>query len=301
MATMVLDIGGTAIKSAICENAELRDVRETPTEASKGSGHMMRLATSLIRSYQADGHRFDRIGVSTAGQVDPISGTILFGNSNFPGYTGTCVKSILEQAFHVPTFVENDVNAAALGEARFGDGRNIPDFVMLTYGTGVGGALFLDGALYHGSSFSAGEFGAIVVHPEALDPERDLLAGCYERYASTTALVAMARQSDATLTDGRTIFRRRHEPAVWQVIDRWIWEVAYGLVTIIHMLNPACVLLGGGVMEQECILPRLSEILLRHLMPSFSHATLKPAALGNRAGLLGASVLHEQTHRRKPL
>lgn len=298
MATVVLDIGGTAIKSGIYKDGELSCLRETPTEAARGAGHVVRLALELVRSYQKE-HELHRIGISTAGQVDPVAGRIIFANDNIPGYTGTELKTLMEQEFHLPTCVENDVNAAALGEAHFGAGRGIRDFVCLTYGTGVGGALFLNGSLYSGSSFCAGEFGGIVTHPEDRRPNEDLFSGCYERYASATALVCQAKKLDPSLHNGREIFKRQDEPAVRELIDRWILEIAYGLVTIIHMTNPACVILGGGVMEQDYILTRLQTLLKAHLMPSFSHAALKRAELGNRAGMLGAAQLHERTDRRE--
>ena len=191
----------------------------------------------------------------------------------------------------MPVAVENDVNAAAIGEASFGAGRGQKDFVCLTYGTGVGGAMFLNGELYSGSSYSAGEFGGIVVHPENRDPEQDFFSGCYERYASTTALVASAMGFDHSLSNGRAIFERQGEPEVQQIIDKWIMEIVYGLVTIIHMVNPSCAILGGGVLEQPYVLQQVKEKLMQNLMPSFRHVEIKKAELGNQAGMLGAAML----------
>lgn len=169
MAIMVLDIGGTAIKSGLYIDGELTDIRETPTEAQKGKEHVVNRAKEIITDYQQHS-AFERIGISTAGQVDPVRGEILYANENIPGYTGTKLKEIMEQQFHVPACVENDVNAAAIGEFVFGAGKGFKEFVCLTYGTGVGGAIFTNGKLYTGSSFSAGEFGAIVTHPEPASP-----------------------------------------------------------------------------------------------------------------------------------
>ncbi len=201
------------------------------------------------------------------------------------------LKDIMEEEFQVPVAVENDVNAAAIGEASFGAGRGQKDFVCLTYGTGVGGAMFLNGKLYHGSSYSAGEFGGIVTHPEDRDPAQDLFSGCYERYASTTALVKLAMEFDPALSDGRAIFGRREEPKVQQIIDKWMMEIVYGLVTIIHMVNPSCAILGGGVLEQPYVLQQVKEKLKQNIMPSFRHVEIKKAELGNKAGMLGAAML----------
>ncbi len=290
MATMVLDIGGTAIKSGLFDGETLSDIQETPTEAGLGGAHVVQRSKDIIASYR-ECCPFDRIGISTAGQVDPVSGQIIYANENIPGYTGTRLGEIIAQTFHVPTAVENDVNAAAIGESVFGAGKGRREFVCLTYGTGVGGAIFSDGRLYSGCSYSAGEFGAIVTHPEDRDIGSDMFSGCYEKYASVTALVKSAVQMDPTLDSGRKIFERIDEPEVRALVDRWTTEIVYGLITIVHMLNPECVILGGGIMEQPCVLEQLREKLYPNIMPSFRHVQIKRAALGNRAGMLGAAVL----------
>ncbi len=290
MATMVLDIGGTAIKSGLFDGETLSDIQETPTEARLGGAHVVQRSKDIIASYR-ERCSFDRIGISTAGQVDPVSGQIIYANENIPGYTGTRLGEIIAQTFHVPTAVENDVNAAAIGESVFGAGKDRREFVCLTYGTGVGGAIFSGGRLYSGCSYSAGEFGAIVTHPEDRDIGSDMFSGCYEKYASATALVTSAVQTDPTLDSGRKIFERIDEPEVRALVDRWTMEIVYGLITIVHMLNPECVILGGGIMEQPCVLEQLREKLYPNIMPSFRHVQIKRAALGNRAGMLGAAVL----------
>ena len=109
MKTMVLDIGGTAIKSAIFENAKLYDIRETATQASLGGAHVMETAKKVIFSYKRQ-YNFSAIGISTAGQVDPVHGRIIYANQNIPGYIGTPIREIMESAFQVPVYVENDVH-----------------------------------------------------------------------------------------------------------------------------------------------------------------------------------------------
>ena len=293
MTTIVIDIGGTAIKSGLYTDGELSEMREIPTEAKQGGEHVMNRVKELIADYKKI-CTFQRIGISTAGQVNPLRGDIIYANENIPGYTGTPVKDIMEQEFQVPTAVENDVNAAAIGEAVFGAGKGISDFVCLTYGTGVGGSVFINGKLYSGSSFSAGVFGAIVTHPEDRHIGQSMFSGCYEKYASTTALVRNASALDPSLTNGRTIFDQLGNPLVKQIVDQWIMEIVYGLTTIIHMLNPACVILGGGVMEQTYVLEQIRERLYENLIPSFRHVKIEKAALGNRAGMLGAAVLEQR-------
>lgn len=295
MKTMVLDIGGTAIKSGVYENGLLSCIRETPTEASSGGAHVVSKVQQLISDYQKE-YSFERIGISTAGQVDPVRGLILYANENIPGYTGTPLKAIMEETFHLPVSVENDVNSAAIGESAFGAGRGESDFACLTYGTGVGGAMFVHGNLYSGSSYSAGEFGAMVTHPEKRNPKEDFFSGCYEKYASTAALIKTASAFDQTLTNGRLLFDRISEPEIRRLVDSWIMEIIYGLITITHMLNPSCIILGGGIMEQPYVLKKIQETFYEQIMPSYRHVRIKKAELGNQAGMLGAAILHSLSH-----
>ena len=289
MRIMSLDVGGTAVKSGVYCDGTLEDVREYPTEAQKGGPHVVSMVKTIIKEYEKK-HEFTGIGISTAGQVDSVKGRIIYANDNIPGYTGMEIKSIIEDRFGKPAAVINDVNAAALGEARYGAGRGEKDFICLTYGTGVGGAVFINGKLYEGSSFSAGEAGAVVVHPEDRDPQSDIFSGCYERYASVTALVKRAQEYDSRLTNGRVIFRELERSHVRQIVEEWIREIVYGLTSLIHVLNPSCVILGGGVMEQEYVLKKIRDLLDIHLMESYRKTTVKRALLGNCAGMYGAAA-----------
>lgn len=284
MKIAVLDIGGTSIKSGEFMDGRLCNIKETDTNAQNGGAYVMERAVEILKGYKG----FDRIGISTAGQVDSSRGCIRYANSNIPGYTGMEVKRIMEENFHVPAAVENDVNAAALGEANFGAGREFADFLCLTYGTGVGGAIVIDHKVYKGSRFSAGEFGGMVIHPGDRDISKDIFSGCYEWYASTTALVKNAMLLDESLSNGKRIFERRKEESVAEIIDAWIKEIVLGLVSLTHIFNPSCIILGGGVMKQKYILDKICNILYNNVMESYRDVNIRQAQLGNTAGLLGA-------------
>lgn len=289
MKIVALDIGGTSIKSGIWTGQAMEQVREQDTNASRGGAYVMNWAEEIIHSYGD----FDAIGISTAGQVNSEEGYIRYANENIPGYTGTRIRDILMEDFAVPTAVENDVNAAAIGEGQLGAGRDYRDFLCITYGTGVGGAIVIDKKIYTGSAYSAGEFGAIMIHPEdsiAGDPFR----GCYEKYASTTALVARAKAYDSSLDSGRKIFERLEEEKIREIVNQWTDEIVYGLVTLIHIFNPPCVVLGGGIMAQPYILEEVRKKTAARVMSSFDNVELKQAQLGNMAGLMGAAYLAKQ-------
>lgn len=284
MRIAAVDIGGTNIKSGLWIQNELTQIRETDTNASLGGPHVVQTVLQILEEYGA----FDAVGISTAGQVDPEQGRIIYANENIPGYTGTEIRRIISGRFSVPAAVLNDVNSAAVGEAFFGAGQGYDSFLCLTYGTGVGGAIVLNGRIYGGCAFSAGEFGGIVVHPEKRFPEQDMLSGCYERYASTTALVQTVQKRFPALKNGRDIFAQLENPPVRSLIDQWILEIVYGLTTLVHIFQPSLIVLGGGVMEQSYVMDAVQTKLSEHVMPPFRHVAVRGARLGNRAGMLGA-------------
>ena len=286
MRTAVLDIGGTFIKSALYADNMLYQFKETPTPLSSGGKGIVACAAEIVKTYGS----FDAIGISTAGQVDPDRGMILYANENIPGYTGTPVRELLEYIFHVPVVVDNDVNMAAVGEGALGAGKEEQDFLCLTYGTGIGGAIIQNKEVYRGSSFSAAEFGSIVTHGQSSQDQGGYPEGIYEKYASATALVHMAEQINPKLLDGKAIFANLKEPEVKAIVDIWIGEILLGLSSLIHIFNPSCIILGGGVMEQTYLIREIRRRLSDYIMPSFSNVRIKQAELGNRAGLLGAAV-----------
>lgn len=289
MRIAALDIGGTSIKSGIWTGSEAVGFNERPTNAKRGGDYVMGRVMEALHEYEG----FDAIGISTAGQVNPQEGFIRYANDNIPGYTGMRVRDLLEKEFGVPVAVENDVNAAAIGEGHFGAAANYRDFLCITYGTGVGGAIVIDKKIYAGSACSAGEFGGIMIHPEDC-VKGDSFSGCYERYASTTALVRKAFEFRKDLNSGRKIFSELDQPEVRSIVDDWIDEIVCGLVSVIHIFNPACIILGGGVMTQPYILSEVQEKTSHRIMSSFRNVELKQAGLGNQAGLLGAAFLASQ-------
>lgn len=289
MRIAAVDIGGTMIKTGLWNGENFEQLREVETNASQGALGIMEKVKKLLHSY--DG--FDAIGISTAGEVNTEDGSIYYANSNIPGYTGMQVKKIMEQEFSVPTAVENDVNAAAVGELRAGAGRGEKNFLCLTYGTGVGGCIIADEKVYPGMSYSAGSFGGIVIHPE-IKAGTDSLDGCYERCASVSALVNRVKQVDETLDSGRKIFAEIERAEVKEQIDFWIDDICTGLVTLICIFNPSKMILGGGVMAQEYVIEEVKKKTAAQISKGLSGVEIVPAQLGNTAGMMGAVTLAER-------
>ncbi|MFJ7936093.1 ROK family protein [Sporosarcina sp. NPDC096371] len=291
MNILAVDIGGTSIKMCLVDSKGQSSVfKEIDSEAMQGGQH---LVDNLLKSIEATYSGFEAIGISTASQVNGEEGTIIYANENFPGYTGMNVKAIFEDKFGVPVKVENDVNAAALGEKYFGAGRNFKDFLCLTYGTGIGGAIVIDSTVYKGMNSCAGEFGHIMLHPGGEKCNCGCV-GCYEMYGSTTALVRKALELDSKYDNGRKIFEGldQGDTRLEKVLNDWVLEVAYGLVSLVHIFNPPAIIIGGGVMEQQKLVASVAAKVQELTISSFSDVQIIKATLGNKAGLLGAASLH---------
>ena len=288
MRIIAVDIGGTAIKAGVWDGTQILEYKEWETNASSGGAALMDRVKALIETYSSSSA--DGIGISTAGEVNAENGSILYANSNIPGYTGMPVKQMLENEFHVPVSVENDVNAAAIGELHGGAGRGYRDFLCVTYGTGVGGCIVMNGQVVRGATHCAGGFGGMIIHPECRDGSESL-QGCYERCASTTALVEKVKAVDPSLDGGRKIFAAMDRKEVCRLIDEWINDICTGLINLIYIFNPPLVILGGGVMSQEYVRQEINRKVKHQLPPLLRDTAIVPAGLGNTAGMLGAAYL----------
>lgn len=293
MKILAIDIGGTAIKyGVVSEDFTIEKSFEVPTEAHLGGPHLMQKIMNFVTEYA---NEVDCVGISTAGQVNSELGKIIFASENIPNYTGIEIKKTIQEKFNLPVRVENDVNSAATAEAKFGAGRGFQDFLCLTYGTGVGGALWINDKIYTGDYFSAGEFGHIVTHTGGKKCTCGN-NGCYEMYASTRALVRAVKEETGKALTGREIFAPEHfnNVTVRAVIDNWIDEIIGGLSTLIFIFNPPCIILGGGIMNEDYIISEIDRRIHARPIHSFQSVKIKKAELKNQAGMLGAAYLAKQ-------
>ena len=293
---LAIDIGGTAAKMALVDGAGAISARfETTTCIDSYRVPVMDAVIAGIEAFLRDtGASPEGIAVSATGQVDTESGTVIGTDGKIPGYEGTPVRALLEEKFHVPVTVLNDANAAALGECFAGRGRGCKNVVMVTLGTGIGGGVVIDSAIYGGNRGIAGEIGHFTLYqngPRCSCGKR----GCFELYASAAALVrcGIALTGETALT-GKTIFGRagRGDARMLSLIDQWTDNIAAGISGLIHIFSPELVLVGGGVSSQEKLLMEpLREKVKAQLMPRFAEKlNLQAAALGNDAGMIGAAA-----------
>ncbi len=294
-----MDIGGTAVKLGLVdEEGRIHGKREASVHFD---GYKTPILTTAIREARAFLRErnipIEGIGVSATGQIDTRERTVVGTNGKIPGYEGTQIGRELEEAFGLPVTALNDANAAALGECFAGRAKGMEDVVMLTLGTGVGGGVIIGGKMRG----IAGELGHFTLYQDG-EPCACGKRGCYENYASATALVRAAqRAAGETDMDGRTVFGRaaQGDARMLGVISRWLDDVAAGITGLVHIFNPRMVLIGGGISAQEKLLIEpLRQRVLSQVMPRFAQGLcLERASLSNDAGLIGAACFFMQQTR----
>ncbi|MBQ2989915.1 MAG: ROK family protein [Clostridia bacterium] len=293
-----IDIGGTAVKMGLIDRSGSIHARHEASVCH--DGYQTPILTTVIREAKAFVSRecadIEGVGVSATGQVDDKAGVVIGTNGKIPHYEGSPIKTEMEAAFGVPAFALNDANAAALGECFCGRAKGMNNVLMITLGTGVGGGIVLGGRIFGGTRGIAGELGHIPLYADGI-PCPCGSRGCYESYAATTALVRLAKEATGEEEmNGRIIFARAAEgdAVMGAVLDRWIGDIAAGVVGLVHTFNPEMVLIGGGVSSQEELLIRpLRERVKKSVMPRFGECLqLEAATLGNDAGMIGAAKFY---------
>ncbi len=305
---LAVDIGGTAVKIGLVDRqgdfgriSEYNvnfDNYETPILET-----VLRSCELFLQECGVELKCLQGIGVGATGYINTVRGTVDGGCGFIRNWEGSQVKERMEAAFHVPTFVLNDANAAALGEVWLGAGNGCRNVVVLTIGTGVGGGIIIDSRLLLGKSGFAGEIGHMVVrHGGHACPCGN--EGCLERYASVTALVEMVREAmekDAEGAfaigpeeiNGRWIFKEveKGNQRLGQIVDQWIDYIVSGIVSLCYIFNPEMVVIGGGVSAQQSLfIDKVRNKVLGILNPQFGKGPeIRAATLANRSGMAGAA------------
>lgn len=316
-----LDLGGTKLFAGLADaNGRIyATVKELTATSAEGLAEQLpAIVDKLLTEGGADRTEIAAVGVGSPGPLDPDSGIVIRTPNlpirNFP------LVSIMERALRIPTFLDNDVNVCTLGETLFGAGRGKACVVGLFVGTGIGGGIVIDGAIYHGASNNAGEIGHMVVQADGP------LCGCggkghLEALASKTA---MAREFEAALARGRhsRLFELASPPyqrldtnilrECLEGSDELVREVlvgaghmlAVGCVSLTHVLAPDVIVLGGGVMEAvgDFLLPLIRRETFESCMEgTFENTQIVSSALGDDAGILGAVALARSRLQRSHL
>ncbi|CDR11187.1 ROK family glucokinase [Streptomyces iranensis] len=309
--TIGVDIGGTKIAAGVVdeEGSILETSQVSTPHTPEGVVDAIADAVRIV----SEGHEIEAVGIGAAGYVDDKRATVLFApNIN---WRHEALKDKVEQRVGLPVVVENDANAAAWGEYRFGAGVGHDDVVCITLGTGLGGGIIIGGKLHRGRFGVAAEFGHIRVVPDGL-----LCGcgsqGCWEQYASGRALVRYAQQRAAATPENATVLlglgdgtsegiegkhisdaARQGDPVAidsFRELARW---AGAGLADLASLFDPSAFIVGGGVSDEgDLVLEPIRKSFRRWLVGNQwrPHAQVLAAQLGGKAGLVGAADLARQ-------
>lgn len=307
-----IDFGGMSAKAGLFDEAGKMLCKDTvATSKEEGYETTIRKTAELVGRICEQAHvpasAVCAIGMGTPGIVDGAAGVVVRW-TNFD-WVNKPVAADLAKAAGIPVYITNDANAAALGEAKFGAGKQYSDSIMLTLGTGVGSGIIIGGKIFEGFGGGGGEAGHMVINLGGV-PCPCGRRGCFEQYASATALMretkrAMFENKGSLLweiagspenVDGRTAFEAaaRGDAAAQSVIKNYCVALAEGIVNLINIFRPQAVLIGGGVSGQgENLLRPVRKFVAERLYIDCETIplTIVRAALGNDAGILGAYAL----------
>lgn len=304
-----VDLGGTKILTAVAdEQGKILARKKLPTEANRGNDRVIENIIETIRSVLAEvglkKENIVRMGVGSPGPLNTKEGIIYLAPNL--GWENVPISRILEDRTGISVILENDANAAALGEKWFGAGQGIDNLIYITVSTGIGGGIIIDRKIYHGVNDGAGEVGHMVI-----DPDGPLCGcgnhGCFEALASGTAISRRGREAvergektlltdlcegDLNKIDGGLIARAA-QLGDQVALDIWSeagYYLGLGFANLVNIFDPEMLILGGGVMKAgELIMePMLASLKNYSFESAFNSLKIRQAALGDDTGVKGA-------------
>ena len=306
-----VDLGGTNLRaSAVAPSGEVLEDFHIPTEASDGPEHVVERMVNGIREVR-EGHPGDDligIGVGVPGLVRLDSGVIAQA-PNLPGWNDFPLKERLEDWLDLPVMVENDANAAALGEVWLGAGHDVDALILLTLGTGIGGGIISRGHIVHGADGMAGEMGHMTVDPNSPHTCGCGNVGCLEAEASGTAIRKMGTEAAQTGRSPRLLALLEEEgwltpllvsqaadegdEAAIEIFQHMGTALGVNIASLVNVFNFPLYLLAGGVLASwDLFAPSMmAEIAKRSITYRATKTRVEKARLGNKAGIFGAAYL----------
>lgn len=301
---LAVDLGGTYLRIALVDGSgKIHDQLKQRTPRGDSPDVIVDALANAADKWNRDGRRIAAVSIMVPGTVDTENAVVVQA-PNLPSLTNFPLKAVLEERFGWPVLLENDANAAAVGEMWLGAARGCRDVVSVTLGTGVGGGVILDGELWRGAHGSAGEIGHTTVDPFSGLKCKCGNVGCLELFASATAIVRMTRENLAQFPQSRlnreelTAERvynagREGDELALSVFKRFGTYLGIGLANLINILDPEIIVIAGGAVNGwnlfACDMQR--EVNERAVRVTAQQVKIAAAECGDNAGLLGAARL----------
>lgn len=287
-----VDLGGTNIRAAIVnEEGAILNMKKTRSNPERGAEPVMETMITLIESLEGY-EACEGIGMGIPGPIDTAAGKIIV-STNLPKLIGFPIAEYIRAHFHKPTYIDNDVKVAALGEAVQGAGKDYPIVYYVTISTGVGGALVIDRKVISGQNGHAGEIGNICI-----DRNRKkyniLNAGAVENEASGTAITRKGKEVFGDqIHDAGDVFelaRKGNEKAL-KIVDGMSYDLAMMFSAIGHIIDPHVFVVGGGVMKGKDVFFEKMEKYYRSMIHEGMQPVVFREALLEEPGIIGAAML----------
>lgn len=310
-----VDLGGTNISVGVVdEDFNIIGRGKTKTNSPRPAEEIFEdIAKCISMAADDAGISLDDvnvIGVGTPGSVNDETGYIDYSNNL--RFDKVPAKQMLEELTGKPCFFANDASCAALGELYAGAGKGCKNLIAITLGTGVGSGIVIDGKVFRGANSAGGEIGHTVINVNGAECTCGR-KGCWESYASATALIAQTKQvmkenpeskmwncagNDIESVNGRTAFdaMRMGDEAAKAVVDKYIYYVAVGIINVINVFQPDVLCVGGGICnEGETLLAPIRKYVVEERYSKYAQKQTEicKAQLGNDAGIIGAAMLGE--------
>ena len=309
-----VDIGGTNLKAGLAdENGQLLAIQKMKvasiTDQQSLAWTIVAMTQELAKCAGVPLDESASVGVGVPGTVEIRSGSIGY-TCNLP-LRNVPLRKLFHHYLSIPLYIENDANCAALAEYDVGAGRDSKRFVTITLGTGVGAGIIHNGKIYHGGNGMAGEVGHTVIQLNGL-PCPCGRHGCWEQYASASALKRMTAEAVAAYPDsilarvvaendghvsGQSAFiaARQGDPVGQRICDEYVSYLACGIVNVVNVFQPDALAIGGGVSneaDEQLLLP-VQRCVARESIPCAKNRRTRivKAELGNQAGIIGAALL----------
>jgi len=304
-----IDVGGTNVKIALVdEKGKIVKKSSIKTQSTRDAAHVIGdIANEVIRL--TEGLGYEAVGVGCPGAIDSENGVVEYSPNLY--WKDVALAQGISERTGKPVKISNDANVAALGETKFGAGKNYTDTALLTLGTGLGGGFVVNGKLFEGFRSMGTEIGHTVICENGVQCSCGR-RGCFEAYSSATALIretlfAMQTdknsamweyaEKDLNKVDGRTAFacaRKTGDASALKVVNRYIRSLAEGILNVVAIFRSQAVILGGGVSgEKEYLTERLQAYVDEHRYGGKNslRTVILTAELGNDAGVIGAASL----------
>jgi glucokinase len=309
MPVLGIDIGGTKIAAGlVSESAEVLRSAVTPTRAQ--DGYSISIGQVMLAIEQAMAPGVGAIGICAPGPLNPKTGVVI-NPPNLPGWNNVPLAEMVARRFGVRCRVENDANAAGLAEALFGAARGHASVFYMTWSTGIGAGIVLDGRIYHGKNGAAAEGGHVTVDYRGEAPCNCGVPGCIEGQASGTAMAARAARllAEYPSTSLRAPITAEAigaaalagDPLAGRVLEESIGMVAAWMGGVVSLLDPDIIVIGGGVARiGEPLFAKLRALVPKKTINQFAGETpIVPAALAANAGIVGAASVVLAVGRRE--